>query len=388
MKMTCSIAFSAALLILAAGCGPGGRSAAGSRGVSGDELKASTNMTRTGGIPADIKKFDVVNSFGSVRITGTDSGETRWTWKLTARARTEPLASEAAAAAKCVAERDGDHMQVVVTLPETDGKWSFTSDLEITVPAAASVSAENSFGKMAISGLASDVKAVNQHGALELRDVRGEISAETSFASMSVNDVGAAILRNQHGGIEVSDVAGALDARTSFGSLSARDISGAARLRNQHGSVEVQTAASADARTSFGRLAAGEIRGDAVLVNEHGKVDARVLGSLRAETSFAPMNVEAGGPEVECRNEHGSIKVRAHSEKLIRLEARTSFGSLEVRLPAGLKPAIQARSTFGEIDSDFPVLMKKGKDAFAEVESGTPRLTVENQNGDIRILKE
>jgi hypothetical protein len=65
------------------------------------------------------------------------------------------------------------------------------------------------------------------------------------------------------------------------------------------------------------------------------------------------------------------------------------LSGLELRLPAGAKPAIQAQTSFGKIESDFPVLMKAlGQDPFAGVDAGIPRITLQNQNGAIRVLGE
>ncbi|HAV64504.1 MAG TPA: hypothetical protein DCY13_19315, partial [Verrucomicrobiales bacterium] len=147
-------------------------------------------------------------------------------------------------------------MKLEVTLPNSDGKWNYTSDLEIRVPASLAMEARNGFGDLEVAQLSGDVVLENQHGKLLVRDVSGKVNAQTSFADLAANTIGPARLRNQHGEIEVEKVAGELDAETSFSSLKAADIKGAARVRNQHGSIEVRTASALDARTSYGPLLA------------------------------------------------------------------------------------------------------------------------------------
>jgi hypothetical protein len=101
------------------------------------------------------------------------------------------------------------------------------------------------------------------------------------------------------------------------------------------------------------------------------------------------MEIKGAGAKFVCHNQNGAIRLRATSAALANIEAKTSFGPLEVHLPAGLNPAIQARTTFAEIESDFPVLMKpRGEDPFAGIASETARITLQNQNGRIGVVRD
>lgn len=394
---------------------------------SSADLKSKTNIVQTAVIPADLKSLVVDNRFGSIHVVGAGTGTAQWTWKLTVRARTDELAKEAAEAATCRTERDGDQLRLAVSLPDSKGQWSFQSDLDIRLPATASLHTRNHFGETVISEVQRDVHAEGQNGAVEIRHVGGEVHAGTSFATLTVSKTGPATLANRNGRIEASDVGGALDAETSFASLLAQEVAGAANLRNRNGGIEASdirgpleaktsfatlTASTiegpvklwnrngsvevsavkgdAEVTTSFARLTARKIEGDAVLNNRNGEVTAsEISGSVQAATSFSTMDIASAGPRIACHNQNGTLRLRATSAALTNLEARTSFGSLEVRLPAALKPAIQARNSFGSIESDFPVLIPpREQDPFADVPEGTPLIKLGNQNGKIRVIRE
>ena len=130
--------------------------------------------------------------------------------------------------------------------------------------------------------------------------------------------------------------------------------------------------------------------GDATLADQNGRISARdITGSVDAHTSFANLEIESAGHVFKCRNQNGTIRLRASSPEVAIIDAQTSFAGIEVFLPAGLKPAIQARTTFAEVESDFPVMMKsEGQNALAEADPASPRITLKNQNGPIRIVGE
>lgn len=393
---------------------------------SGD-LTAATNVTRQAEIPATLKALTVKNRFGTVHVRGAEGASNEWTWTLAVRARTDEAAQRLALAATCKAELVEGHLQLIVSLPETSEPHSIQSDIEITVPKAASVRADNHFGRTEIAGLTGTADATDENGSMEISDVHGTVRAETSFSRLAVRNTGAAVLHNQNGEIEATGIAGTLEAetsfatmtardihgkatlanengkieavniggpltaRTSFAPLEARDIDGAVHLRDQNGRIELNRAAgAADVETSFSSLSVDGVEGDALLVNQNGGVDARgVTGKVDATTSFASMEIRGGGPEFVCHNQNGSIQLRATSTALKRIEAETSFAALELHLPAGVKPTIQAHTTFAEVESDFPVLMKPhGENAFADAEPGVLQVSLRNQNGKIGVVRD
>jgi len=114
-----------------------------------------------------------------------------------------------------------------------------------------------------------------------------------------------------------------------------------------------------------------------------------VSGSVKASTSFATIDVTGAGSDFVCNNQNGAIRLRATSTTLAKIEANTSFATLEVHLPAGLKPAIQAHTTFADVDSDFPVWNNPSSpDALAEMANASARISLRNQNGKIRVVRD
>jgi hypothetical protein len=361
-----------------------------SSGWSASNLKASTNIVQGAAIPGSIKTLEVINAFGTIHITGADTGTAGWSQKLTVRARTDAVVEQIASQFLCKAELAGDHLKLAVTPPDCPEEHSFSSDLEITVPTSVSVQTHDQYGPTEINGLKGDVEVAAQFGAMNLRDIGGKVRAETSYAALKVGATGPARLKNQFGLIEAADIRGPLEAETSYAPLDARDIGGTVKLRNQFGRLQVEKAGEADLQTSYGELCVKEINGGARLVNQFGRVAAEgITGSVNARTSYGPMDIRGAGENFVCDNQFGGISVRATSATLASLEARTSYAALEVRLPAGLKPALQAHTTYGEIESDFPVLMKPGsRESLAGQPPGTPRINLHNQNGKIRVVGE
>jgi len=387
MKRLCSTVFAAAVATLA-GCDLHISTSSNSFGWSTSDLKSSTNITQSAAIPAGVKSLEVVNAFGSLKITGADVDPAPgWSQKLTVRAKTDAVVQQIASNFLCKSELIGDHLRLVVTAPNISDPHSFQSDLEVTVPKSIIVQTRNQYGQTEIQGMNGDVEAKAQFGAMELRDLAGKVRAETTYAAMKVGHTGPATLKNQFGAIEAADIHGPLEAETSYAPLKAHDISGTLKLRNQFGAIQAEKAWEADLKTSYAELNVKEIAGDARLVNQFGRVAAEdITGSVKAETSYGPMDIIGHGTNFVCDNQFGGISVRATSAKLANLEAHTSYAALKVRLPSSLKPTVQAHTSYGDIDSDFPVMMKSHPQDLSS--DGAPRVNLRNQNGNIRVVSE
>ena len=359
---------------------------------SSGDLKATASASQNGAIPANLKVLEVDNRSGLIRVVGVEADTGEWSWQLTVRARTEELAQQAAQAAVCRAESEADTLRLVVTLPESKGGISFQSDLEIRAPKSVVLRTKNRYGPTEISDFQRDVTAANQGGALDIRNVRGEVKAQNSYATLKVNHSGPATLKNQSGLIEALNIQGALDAETSYASLVARDIGSSVRLRNQSGRIEVtRTAGNADLKTSYAQISAMEINGDATLMNQSGVINAsNVSGQVKATTSYAALSIQAAtGANIVCQNHSGSIQVQATSLTLTNLEARTSYAPLEIHLPAALKPVVTAETTYGKVESDFPVILNSAsRNAASETPPDAPRVSLQNRSGGIRVIRD
>ena len=359
-------------------------------------------------------------------IVGTNEGAGQWVWNLTIRAQTPGRAQEVAAAIHCQPVQTGDRLQLAVIMPRTMSNVSVESSFEIYAPGAATVTCANHFGETRISGLQGNVEASGQNGPLTIENIGGEVRAKTTFAALKASDIGPANLSSQNGELKVTEVHGSLTAGTSFSSLTARHVAGPAKLhnqngelratdiqgpldavtsfsrldaeniagpvtlRNQNGAIHAKAAAgNADIKTSFADLTVEDIRGDASLENRNGPVNVSgVTGMVTARTSFAPLSIEGAGEAFNCQNQYGRILIRATSPALASIQARTSFSPIELRLPAALKPAISAHTSFAEVNSDFPIPANSQSAAAPEAAPGTPRITLENQNGSIRIKRD
>lgn len=127
------------------------------------------------------------------------------------------------------------------------------------------------------------------------------------------------------------------------------------------------------------------------LVTDGGLIEVRGLEApLGASSRSGPIDVRGPGP-VQLRNQHGPVRWAVHprlAEGPSRLE--TSTGAIELELPEGAGAHV-SMTTQGHFTTDFSLevlflgpLTKRGR---TTIEGGGPRLELQSETGDLKLLR-
>ncbi|WP_116952407.1 DUF4097 family beta strand repeat-containing protein [Jiangella endophytica] len=161
-----------------------------------------------------VDRVEIDVSSGRVEIVGSPSGETRLDFSV-----------------KSGWSRDGgiEHSVAGGVLRVTGGcdsglfgVWC-ESDVTITVPSSASVSAEASAGTLVVSGLSGATWLDSDAGSIEVSDHRGPLTAHSDAGSVRVSGLDADVVKvtSSAGEVEIEAVSPprSLDAESSAGSV-------------------------------------------------------------------------------------------------------------------------------------------------------------------------
>lgn len=173
-----------------------------------------THSQDTVTVPERVDRVEIDVSSGRVEIVGSPSGETRLDFSV-----------------QSGWSRDGgiDHSVAGGVLRVTGGcdsgpfgVWC-ESDVTITVPSSASVSADASAGTLVVSGLSGETSLNSAGGSIEVSDQRGPLTAHSDAGSVRVSGLDADLVKatSSAGEVEIEAVSPpwSLDAESSAGSV-------------------------------------------------------------------------------------------------------------------------------------------------------------------------
>jgi hypothetical protein len=307
------------------------------------------------------------------------------------------------------------------------GNLSYSIDIEVSVPANASLSIRNRFGSIYASGVHAPSEFTNAQGSVTVSDLRGSQQIENSFGSVTVtNSAGDTVVRNANGSVTATHIGGSLDVSDRFGSVSVEDVDHALALRNENGSVDVRnvggnatistsfatatvsnirgtldlTGANGNIvvtetgrtsiRTSFGSVRATTIHGDAEVHDENGNVTlAGVDGSAKVRTTFGSAFLKDIDGSISVENTNGAISVgELPAGKCRDISLKTNFSNIRVALRSGTGYNVHAGTSFGSIRSELPITARGSlsqENITGTINGGGCRLDLETANGNITI---
>lgn len=386
--LTFPLTVTALTLVLAtSACGPQIQVSTrnGAAGVSRNSREGvSVERTRSGAVNAAIRKVEVDNQFGEVRVDG-QSESLGWEWRLQCWGVDSETADRMADLVTLHATELDGTLKIRLELPENppDDWRGVLSDLTLRAPKSVAVQVSNGFGPTSIRDIEGDTEANCQHSDLAVERIEGRVKARTSFARLNASDIGPGELTNQNGPLKVVGVRGDLECRTSFDLLTAHGVEGVLKGRNQNGGIDAENVTGdAELKTSFDGIRVANIGGRVELENQNGSVNASDIGgAANCRTSFDTLKIARVEGEVLARNQNGKIEVESVRGNA---DLKTTFDAIQLRGTRGDVVAVNQNGAIRGDEIDGNVTAETSFDKIELTVRGQ-ETRCKNQNGDIRI---
>jgi DUF4097 and DUF4098 domain-containing protein YvlB len=317
-------------------------------------------------IPANAA-IEIDNPRGDVSITSGDTST------VTVQAHAVAYADSDMDAAKIFAA-EAAHLTVNGSTVEvkTDGDSKGRMNLTVTVPKAATVTVDAGKGDVTAASLGAGIR-VTVSGDLRLNSMTGPVEAHFSKGNhdFSAHDIqGDLTTDGDLNDITFSEIKGKV---TQNG-----EILGDVHLEAIHGPVHLHT--------SVTDLELAELPGDMTLDSDDLRVN-EAKGALHIVTRSKDIDINQiyGDSYVETRN--GRISVEPAGTYAV--EAKNDKGDVELTLPLNPSANVNARTHNGDIVTDFglPISGDESKSLSGKIGSGTARVVLSAENGDVRIKK-
>jgi DUF4097 and DUF4098 domain-containing protein YvlB len=186
---------------------------------------------------------------------------------------------------------------------------------QIEVPASTVLSLNTSGGGIVVASLRASVTLRTSGGALDLRDLVGDVDGQTSGGGVWLKSIkGRVHVTTSGGSIGGSDLDGAVDGSTSGGEITMQRVTGDLRVHTSGGAIHVdEVGGLIDANTSGGGIKASFARGNSRggrLESSGGSIDVSLDSKADLEIDAAADNVTTTGLTLQTRGgfSHGRLQ--------------------------------------------------------------------------------
>ena len=318
-------------------------------------------------IPANAA-IEIDNPRGDVSVTAGD-GST-----IEVQAHEVAYASSDSEANKIFdAEKPSVKVSGSAVLVKSDSNNSGRLNLTVTVPKSARVTVNAGKGDVTAAGLGAGINVSVPHGDVHLSAITGSVQMHSSngkhdFSAHQVD--GDLTVDGDCNDLTLSEIKGKI---TQNG-----EILGDVHLENVSGSVHLHTTVT--------DLELAQLPGDMTLNSDDLRV-AEAKGPVHIVTHAKDIDLSQIYGESYVENRDGRISVEPAGN--YGVEAKNSKGDVDVTLPPNASATVNARTHNGDIVSDYPMPSSEGENKLATftIGSGTSRIVLSAENGDVRIKK-
>jgi DUF4097 and DUF4098 domain-containing protein YvlB len=318
-------------------------------------------------IPANAT-IDIENPRGDISITAGDGP------KIQVQAHEVAFAGSDSEAKK-IFDAEAAHLTVSgsTVLVKSDSNSSGRLNLTVTVPKNAQVSVNAGKGDVTAAGLGAGIIVTAPHGDVHLSTITGSVDAHLSKGEFSAHEIKGDV--NGDGpcnDLTLSEITGKVGLNCDyFDQMHIEHVTGQIHFRTSKTDVQLAELPG-DLTLSDSDLHINEAKGAVRVITHSRDIElSQIYGDTYVEDRDGNISVEpAGAYSVEAKNESGK-------------------GDVEVTLAPNTSATIDGRTHNGDIVSDYDLNVNgdESKTVSGKIGSGTSKITLSTDVGDVRIKK-
>jgi DUF4097 and DUF4098 domain-containing protein YvlB len=256
---------------------------------------------------------------------------------------------------------------------KSESNTSGRLNLTITVPKSARVTVDAGHGDVTAAGLGAGLNLTTSHGDVHLNSITG--SVEVHFP-------------NGHHDFSAHQVDGDLSSDGDINDLTLSEIKGKITQTGEIlGDVHIENVGGAiHLHTSVTDLQVAALPGDLTLNSDDLRV-TEATGQVRVTTHSKDVDLSQIYGDTYVQDRDGRVSLEPAGN--FGVDAKNSKGDIELSLPPSASATVNARTHNGDIVSDYPIptMDDENKSATFQVGSGSNRITLTTDNGDVRIKR-
>lgn len=320
-------------------------------------------------------KVIVENPRGSVRVNAAASEEITVNGRKTVKAMDKARADEMDKSSLIEKTVNGDLVSLRVATTDKEGA-TVSADLELTVPAGASVEIRGRVGDVEVNGVTGGVTVDRENAGVRLVKVGGKVSVDIRkldiLRATGVN--GDVIIRGRGRDIELEDVTGSVMVDGSYsGETHLKRIAGIVRFQSPVTEFRVESVPG-ELDLSLSSLTAMNVKGPVV---------------LKAKSKDVQLTDVTDAIELEVGR--GDVEIRQARLPLAKMSVEVESGDIDLSLPGTAKFSIKGETSRGEVTNSFDDKFKVELDDGGAKLSGTtgtgPELRLKTRRGLLNVRK-
>jgi DUF4097 and DUF4098 domain-containing protein YvlB len=318
----------------------------------------------------------LIESFrGNAKVTGTSDGTVKVSGHETVRSFQQAEADSASKQTPLELIQDGDQLIIRTNQDRVSDRAQVSSDLEITIPAGASIEAHGRYGDFDIENVAGAVDINSDNSGVRLENIGGNVRIDLRRSDViRATDVkGSVDLRGRGQDLELQNIAGQVTVGGTYtGQIQLRNLAQPLRYDNPQMTINCERVPGQI------HMESGEFTGD------------NIIGPVRINARSRDVQLSDFTQSLDLTLERGDVTLRT-GKAVPKIEVHTArSGDIDLALPAEARFDLKVSTERGEVHNDFggPLKVEESNHGGAiEGGSGGPSVRLETARGSVTVRK-
>jgi DUF4097 and DUF4098 domain-containing protein YvlB len=319
----------------------------------------------------------VLESFrGNAKITGGDSTDVKVTGRKTVRSFQQSDADQADKQTPLELVAQGDQVIVRANQDRVRDSLRVSDDLEISVPAGASIEAHGRNGDFDIQAVNGTVEIDSDNAGVHLENIGGNVRIDTRKSDVirAMEMKGTVDLKGRGQDVELQNVNGRVNVNGTYvGQIQLRNLASPLRYEDPQITLNLEKLPGQI------HMSLGEFTGN------------NLIGPIRISGRSRDVQLTEFTQSLDLNLDRGDVELRA-GKTLPKMEVHIArSGDIDLALPSDAKFDLKATTERGETHNDFgsPLTVEESHRGatIVGVMGGGPQLRLETSRGTVTVRK-
>lgn len=248
----------------------------------------------------DIKRLNMKNEMGSIKITGEKRDDILLSFILTVYAEEKEQAELFIHELDIINYSREETMIIELKRPEFNkGIKGIKVDYTLVVPEELLLEIKNSFGRLTVKNMIEDIILKNSFDVVDIMNISGDVELAATYGNIFVENIsGDLSTKSSFASAEYSRISGSLTANTAFGQLSISDFSNSLQIRGSYSEIDIELS---------DELSEYSVSSE----TKYGSINTNLPFQVEAKDNVQTMNGSEGSGSIKINviNEYGNINI-------------------------------------------------------------------------------
>jgi len=244
-----------------------------------------------------IKKFNLKNNFGSIKLRGSQDQEINIDYTLKVHAEDKAAAEKFIQDLEIIYNLNGENLEISLNQSQTETPELINVveiDYKITVPENLQTELTNKYGELTIQDLKAEVNASNSYGSTLINNIEKDVVLDLTFGESEISNVNSNLdLSSAYTENNIRNIGGKFNLETAYGFNKISNLKSDFKMNSRYGGAEIISTKNINLNSRYTGFTISKVQGKLKVDSEYGDFKLSKFEDLELELRYSDLEISS-----------------------------------------------------------------------------------------------